>query len=95
VGYADNGVRVTAEFGPALPVNAKEIIDQVVALVAGKVVSAEWGRNFLTDRLGYQFSANEAAAIAAESSAQLDATGARLDAAVNDGTPADGSAPAA
>lgn len=84
-GYTDNGTRVTAEFGPALPVNAKELVELLVALVKDKVVSAAWARQQLTARLGYAFAGTEGDAIVEESQALIDAAGARLDAAVADG----------
>jgi hypothetical protein len=94
-GYIDNGVRVTSEFGPALPVNAKELVEQLVALVKDKLVSTEWARKQLTDKLGWTFPETEAEAIAFETAAMLDATGARMDAAVADaGSVADPGGPA-
>jgi hypothetical protein len=78
-GYTDNGVRVTAEFGPALPVNASEIVELLASLVEKKIVSAEWARDFLTEKLGWTFESTEGGAIAAEAQALLDPTGARLD----------------
>lgn len=89
-GYTDNGVRVKAEFGPALPVSATEVVNQLTALVDKRIVSGEWARTYLTSQLGWTFPVNEADVIAQEGSSALDATGARLDAAIAGGTGADG-----
>lgn len=78
-GFNAQGVTVTSEFGDALPVDRAAIIAEVVALVNAKVVSAEFGRTVLNDKLGYNFPPGMMDEIAAEASALLDATGARLD----------------
>jgi len=83
-GYSPVGVTVESEFAPALPVNPKEVVEWVVSLVEKKIVSAAWARNYLADKLGLTFGSEVGAEIADETSALLDATGARLDAAVAD-----------
>lgn len=89
-GYSPQGVTVTAEFGPALPINRKEVVEEIVALVGAKIISADFGRVLLENQLGYTFPTGMLEAITAEAQALEDVMGARLDAAVAD----DGGAPA-
>lgn len=59
-------------FGPKLPVNVKEKVAQILAIVAGGLASAEWGRSELL-KVGYVFPADEGARVVAEQGASATA----------------------
>lgn len=66
-------------FGDPLPVNRKEVIEEVVALVTAKIVSIEWAQTYLKQKLGYDFPADMLASLVAEQGQLLDSAGARAD----------------
>lgn len=74
------GITVSTSFGDPLPVNRKEILDEIVALVTNKLVSIAYAQTLLQEKLGYTIPADELTAIATEQQTLLDPTGARLDA---------------
>lgn len=84
-GWAPNGVTVKAEFENPMPIDRKAIVEELERMVLAKVLSAQTARQILTDRLGYVFPSDEGDLINTEASAMLDATGARLDQAVDEG----------
>lgn len=84
-GQPVTGLVVTAVFGDPLPVNRKEVIDEIKALTDAGIIDAEFAREYLTEKLGFQFPADMGARIAAAQQANLDAAGARMDAALATG----------
>ena len=83
-------------FAPAIPLNRKEFIEEITSLVKPDVsiISKEFARQLLSERLGITFPDDIDQQILDESQAALDAVGARLDGAVADGTPNASEAPA-
>jgi hypothetical protein len=79
-------------FAPPIPVNRKEFIEEVAALVKPDVaiISKAFARQLISERLGITFPDDIDTQILDEQTAALDAVGARLDGAVTDG----GAAPA-
>lgn len=74
------GISVSTSFGDPLPLNRKEVLDEIIALVTNKLVSIAYAQKLLQERLGYVIPAEELTAIANEQQQLLDPTGARLDA---------------
>lgn len=74
------GLTVSTSFGDPLPVNRKEILDEVIQLVTNKLVSIAYAQKLLADKLGYVIPAKELETIATEQQTLLDPTGGRLDA---------------
>lgn len=74
------GLVVTAMFGDPLPVNRKETIEEIVALVKEGIIDAAFGRELLAEKLGMNFPADMEARMAAAKATELDAAGARMDA---------------
>lgn len=79
-GIPATGVVVTAEFAPPLPIDRAAVIQEIVDLVTAKLISAEYGRTMLSEKLGFTFSSDILSQITAETTALEDAMGARLDA---------------
>lgn len=76
------GLVVTAVFGDPLPIDRKEVIDEISALVTAKIVDAEFAREYLSQRLGFRFPADMTERMASAEATALDAAGARMDAAL-------------
>lgn len=74
------GISVSTSFGDPLPVNRKEILGEIVALVANKLVSIKYAQQLLQERLGYIIPAEELANVVNEQQQLLDPTAGRLDA---------------
>lgn len=75
------GLVVTSSFGDPLPVNRKEEVDEVAAMIQAGIIDAEFARELLSKKLGIVFPSDIEARMAAAAQNALDATGARLDAA--------------
>lgn len=78
-GQPATGLVVTAIFGDPLPVNRKEIIEEIVALVQAKIIDAQFATEYLSEKLGFKFPADMITRMAAAAQAELDAVGARMD----------------
>lgn len=79
------GISVSTSFGDPLPLNRKEILEEIVSLVANKLVSIKYAQQLLQDKMGYVIPADELTAIANEQQTLLDPIGGRLDAEVAGG----------
>lgn len=84
-GVPVTGLVVTSSFGDPLPVNRKEIVEEVTELVKAGIIDAEFARELLAKKLGITFPADIGARMEAAAKAVADAEGARLDAAANGG----------
>lgn len=84
-GVAFNGLVVSPSFGDPLPVNRKEEVEEVVAMVSAGIIDAAFGRELLAKKLGITFPADMETRMAAAAQATLDAEGARVDAAAQEG----------
>ena len=73
------GVTFSTSFGDPLPLNRKEILEEIIALVTNKIISIVYAQKLLQERLGYTIPAEELTAIANEQQTLLDPTGSRLD----------------
>lgn len=76
------GLVVTALFGDPLPVNRKETIEEIVSLADAGIIDAEFAREYLSEKLGFKFPAEMLQRMLAAKQAELDAAGARMDAAI-------------
>lgn len=81
-GLGPNGAVVQAEFGDPLPTDRKALIEELNTLITAKIISAEYARTVLAEKLGMVFPADIAAQIMAEQQASQDVLGTRMDAAI-------------
>lgn len=73
------GIVVTMHFADPLPVNRKEIVEEITGLVEAKVIPVRFALQILKDKLGYDIDPAEMLAeVQAEAATALDAAGARL-----------------
>lgn len=74
-GFAPNLAQAVSIVDDPMPVNRKSIIDEVVALLGTEppVISTEYARQYLAEKLGMEFPAEMGEAITAEQSALTDA----------------------
>jgi len=75
----DERLEAVSSFGPMLPLNRKEVIAEVTALVQAQLVSREWALTYLAKTLGLNFPDEMLQQILDEQAAALDAVGGRLD----------------
>lgn len=76
--FQANGITLGITFGDPLPVNRKEVLEEVVTMVKEKLVSIEFGQQILREKLGYDIPTDMLQRIVAEQEQLLDATGARI-----------------
>lgn len=91
-GLADVGIRLATTFGDPLPINRKEVLDEIVLLITNHLISIEFAQQVIQEKLGYTFPKDMLATIANEQQTLLDATGVRLAADAAAGGPPGGAA---
>jgi len=75
----DERLEAVSSFGPMLPLNRKEVVAEVTALVQAGLVSREWALSYLAKTLGLNFPDDMLQQILDEQAAALDVVGGRLD----------------
>jgi hypothetical protein len=78
-GFNPQGLALQITFGDPLPVNRKEVLEEITSMVTNKVISIQFAQRLIKEKLGYNIPADMLAQIVAEQQQLLDATGARLD----------------
>ena len=84
-GRQATGVVVSAAFGDALPLDREAVIAEMKTLVEAQVIDPEYARQYLSEKLGFQFPEDLGTRMAAAQTAALDAGAARLAADANVG----------
>lgn len=69
---------INVSFGDAMPIDRAGFIAEVVALIAAKIIDAQFAQEYLADKLGFQFPADLLARMATAEAAVLDAQAGRL-----------------
>lgn len=77
-GLNAGGLVVTSSFGSPLPVNRKEVLEEILSMLTGQIISADFAREMISQKLGYVFPLDMLAAIVGEQEAMLDPVAARM-----------------
>lgn len=77
-GVASTGLIVTSSFGNPLPLDRTATLAEILDMLKANIISAEFARQLISEKLGYTFPADMLAQITAEQSAMVDAVGARV-----------------
>lgn len=81
-GLSFGEARAVSVVGNPLPENRKSILDEILSLVDKKIISLEYARQLVSERLGYTIPSDTGAQVASEATA-LDAFAVRVDSELN------------
>lgn len=74
----EGAFEVNVTFGDAMPTDRAAVIAEIVAMLAAKIIDAQFAQEYLADKLGFQFPDDLLTRMASAAAAELDMQGARL-----------------